>query len=101
MKTEYRLRPNTKHETHEFPKIVQSTINGFDDAEQSYFRNNPHEIGKNPKIAKAIRINAVVAKVVEWRIAKLRWSEIGERLQAEFGISPSVSTLRRWSERAL
>lgn len=101
MKTEYGLRPNTQPETEDFPKLVRDAIGKFDDAEQSYFRNNPGEIGKNPKIAKAIFVDTVVLRVVEMRLNSTPWMEVRAVLQREFGLEVSVSTLRRWAARAV
>lgn len=101
MKTDYGLRPNEQQETDLFPKLVRKQIDALDDAEQSYFRNNPAEIGKNPKIAKAAMIEKVVFRICDLRMQKRTWKEVHDVLLSEFGLKVSTSTLHRWAEKAL
>jgi hypothetical protein len=101
MKSDYGLRPNTKPETDTFPPLVHRVIAKFDEAEQSYFRANPGELGKNPKVAKAVKVELIVGRVVELRMARCTWAKVRAALKEEFGIEPSVSTLHRWAENTL
>lgn len=100
MKTDYGLRPNEKHETEVFGKIVEHIVSGFDQAEQSYFRENPGEILKNTKCAQAVRIAKMIVRVYDMRTVGTKWPLIRSTLIAEFGHIPCDSTLRKYAKIA-
>jgi hypothetical protein len=96
MKTDYGLRPNEKHETEVFGKIVEHIVSSFDQAEQSYFRENPGEILKNTKCSQAVRMAKMVVRVHELRTDGMKWPSVRNHLIQEFGHIPCDGTLRKY-----
>jgi hypothetical protein len=100
MRTDYGLRPNDTQETEVFGKIIEHVIKGFDEAEQSYFRNNPDEILKNSKCASAVRMAKMIVRVHELRTDGMKWDSVRNHLIREFGHIPCDTTLRKWAKIA-
>lgn len=95
----YGLRPSDVPEVNELPRLARAKFMKLDIPEQSYFRNNHCDLLKHGAIARALLIHVVVGKVLKWRTQGVAWDVIQTTLEAEHGIVPSVSTLRRWAER--